>query len=186
MNNRSPEVAVAAKFCQTLADVRGGAGSSGRQSSQPAVRPSHVSCHGFDVTRDGIAQLKTYQCVSKSTPFRLDTSNKRLLKRHAHTINLSVCACQPRVTAGEGEKPADVRVLSTVNVTKSVCWTARRPSGEKTHMQTFIELKLTCFEKSDLLVSQAATQKCIPDMVWGKNFLSWVLVVTKHPACPWQ
>ncbi len=89
--------------------MRGGTGGPQQCMSVITTR-SHVSCHGFDVTRDGIAQLKAYQCVSKSAPFRLDTSNKRLLKRPAHAINLPACACQPWVTAG-AEKPATVRVL---------------------------------------------------------------------------
>lgn len=100
------------------------------------MRPSHVSCHGFDVTRDSIAQLKTYQCISKSLPFKLDTSNKRLLKWHAHAINLSVCACQPWVTTGE-EKPATVRVLDPGNMTKSVCKTICRPDGKQRMQQIF-------------------------------------------------
>lgn len=70
------------------------------QSSQPAVRVNHVGRRGFDVTTDGVAQLKDYQWVSKSLPIRLVTSNKRLLQRPAHTINLPACACQAQVTAG--------------------------------------------------------------------------------------
>lgn len=101
--------------------MKDGTGGAQRYVSIITTRSeaSHVSCHGFDVTRDGIAQLKAYQCVSKSAPFRLDTSNKRLLKRPAHAINLSACACQPWVTAG-AEKPATVRVLKAGKMTKSI------------------------------------------------------------------
>lgn len=102
---------------------RTGGAPGARQSSPPAVRRSHVSCHGFDVTRDGIAQLKAYQCVSKSAPFSLDTSNKRLSKRPAQPINLSACACQPWVTAG-AEKPATERELNPGKMTKSMYTTS--------------------------------------------------------------
>lgn len=60
----------------------------------------------FDVTRDGGAQLKAYQCVSKSTPISLVTSNKRLLYCSAHLINLAVCGCQDEVTTEEHRRQA--------------------------------------------------------------------------------
>lgn len=55
----------------------------------------------FDVMRDGGARLKAYQCVSKSTPISLVTSNKRLLYCSAHLINLALFACQDEVTTEE-------------------------------------------------------------------------------------
>lgn len=57
-------------------------------------RGNLVGCPAFDVTKDGAAQLKAYQCVSKSTPISLVTSNKRLLHWSAHPINLPAC-CLP-------------------------------------------------------------------------------------------
>ncbi len=55
----------------------------------------------FDVMRDGGAQLKAYQRVSKSTPISLVTSNKRLLYCSSHLINLTLFACQDEVITEE-------------------------------------------------------------------------------------
>lgn len=68
------------------------------QSSQPAVWRSADGHSDFDVMRDGGAQLKAYQCVSKSTPISLVTSNKRLLYCSTHLINLALFSCQDEVT----------------------------------------------------------------------------------------
>lgn len=55
----------------------------------------------FDVMRDGGAQLKAYQRVSKSTPISLVTSNKRLLHCSAPLINHALFTCQDEATTEE-------------------------------------------------------------------------------------